>query len=56
MTSSVRLKKKMTSAAPSAADQAALGLEKRPTTTQTSRGHGGRQQRAPEELRERIGL
>src|SRR6476620_9057236 len=35
MTRSVRLKKKMTSAAPSAADQAALGLEKSPTTTQT---------------------
>src|SRR6478736_1773785 len=32
MTSSVRLKKKMTRAAPTAADQAALGLEKRPTT------------------------
>src|SRR6476661_8915894 len=35
MTRSVRLKKKMTSAAPSAADQAAFGLEKRPMTTQT---------------------
>ncbi|GAB2756908.1 hypothetical protein GCM10027039_15140 [Terrabacter koreensis] len=31
----MRLKKKITSAAPSAADQAALGLEKSPTTTHT---------------------
>ncbi len=36
MTSSVRLKKKMTSAAPKAADQAALGLETSPTTTHTT--------------------
>src|SRR6478752_9332295 len=35
MTSRVRLRKKRTMAAPSAADQAALGLEKSPTTTQT---------------------
>ena len=36
MTSSVRLKNPTTRAAPSAADQAAIGLEKRPTTTQTT--------------------